>query len=156
MENKDDEVVVNMPLLSCILLSHLFLMPLQLSAIVILFSELVPTLFDTELAVFFIFLLSNAYNHIFFLLNTPLFPTRLFHCLPFSSLLYVDSPVSKLSNYPCSSFFWSSFGWILACFFSSFLKIQACFISYLATVHIVTPSERHWTAIAVLMLEIVS
>lgn len=55
MENKDDEVVVNMPLLSCILLSHLFLMPLQLSAIVILFSELVPTLFDTELAGFFYF-----------------------------------------------------------------------------------------------------
>lgn len=42
-----------MPLLSCILLSHLFLMSLQLSAIVILFSELVPTFFETELAVFY-------------------------------------------------------------------------------------------------------
>lgn len=144
-----------MPFLSCILLSHLFLMSLQLSAIVILFSEPVPILFDTELAVFF-FSLSNAYNHIFFFLNTPFSQqcysiVSLFH-LPF----YVDSPVSELSNYPCSSFFWSSFGWILACFFSSFLKIQACFISYLATVHIVTPSERHWTATAVFTLETVS
>lgn len=104
----------------------------------------------------FFFSLSNAYNHIFFFLNTPFSQqcysiVSLFH-LPF----YVDSPVSELSNYPCSSFFWSSFGWILACFFSSFLKIQACFISYLATVHIVTPSERHWTATAVFTLETVS
>lgn len=49
-----------MPLLSCILLSHLFLMSLQLSAIVILFSELVPTLFDIELAVFYSPMLTTA------------------------------------------------------------------------------------------------
>lgn len=92
-----------MPFLSCILLSHLFLMSLQLSAIVILFSEPVPTLFDTELAVFFS--LSNAYNHIFFLLNTP-FSQQCYSIVSFFHLpFYVDSPVSELSNYPCSSFF---------------------------------------------------
>lgn len=91
-----------MPLLSCILLLHLFLMPLQLSAIVMLFSELVPMVFDTEVAVF---LLSNAYNCIFFLLNTPLFQQCYSIVSVFHLSLYVDSLVSELSNYPCSSFF---------------------------------------------------
>lgn len=100
-----------MPLLSCILLSHLFLMPLQLSAIVILFSELVPTLFDTEFAVF-------LYFFIFYFFYSPMLTTTSFSYLTlpffqqgysivslFHLSLYVDSPVSELSNYPCSSFF---------------------------------------------------
>lgn len=142
-----------MPLLSCILLSHLFLMSLQLSAIVILFSELVPTLFDTELAVFYSPMLTTAsFSYSTLLISDNVISLSLFFISP-----YMLTP--QFLSFPTTLvhlFFWRSFGWILACFFSSFLKIQACFISYLATVHIVTPSEGHWTAIAVFTLEIVS
>lgn len=91
-----------MPLLSCILLSHLFLMPLQLSAIVILFSELVPTLFDTEVAVFYspmLTIASFSYSTLPFSDNV-ISIVSIFHLS-----VYVDSPVSEPSNYPCSSFF---------------------------------------------------
>lgn len=93
-----------MPFLSCILLSHLFLMSLQLSAIVILFSEPVPMLFDTELAVFFFFTLQCLQPHLF-LPKHSLFPTMLFHCLPFSSPLLCWLPSFWAFQLPLFIFF---------------------------------------------------
>jgi len=115
-------------------------MSLQLSAIVLLFSELVPTLFDTELAVFHSPMLTTAS----FSYSTLPFANNVIPLSPFFISPYVLTPqFLSLPTTLVHLFFWSSFGSILACFFSSFLKIQACFISYLATVHIVTPSEGH-------------
>lgn len=107
-----------MPLLSCILLSHLFLMSLQLSAIVIPFSELVPTFFDTELAVFYSPMLTTTS----FSYSTLPFPHNVIPLSPFFISPYVLtpqflSPPTTLVHF----FFWSSF-WLnpsMFLFFSS-------------------------------------
>lgn len=96
-----------MPLLSCILLSHLFLMSLQLSAIVILFSELVPTLFDIELAVFYSPMLTTAsFSYSTLLISDNVISLSLFFISP-----YMLTP--QFLSFPTTLvhlFFWRSFG----------------------------------------------